>query len=157
MTGPKEAVSDGGADRDEGGRFLRGNSAAKGNPVARRMAALRRAALQVVGEHEIQALVLTALRAAEGGDIAAAKFVADRVLGTARPAPSEFDSFELPEVLDLNSLADAARRIVEGLASGNLPLEQAQALLAALREQRAAFEAEALEDIRARLARLEGS
>ena len=70
--------------RDAGGRFAVGNRLGKGNPHARRMAALRQAFLSVATEERMKALGEKLYAAAIGGDWQAAKLFLLFVVG--RPA-----------------------------------------------------------------------
>ena len=68
--GPLDPSADG---RDAGsGRFLPGNRAGRGNPQARRVAALRATLLQTVTPDDLTAVVRALIDKAKGGDVAAA-------------------------------------------------------------------------------------
>ena len=64
---------DGANGRDAGGRFTRGNPGGPGNPFARRIAELRRAAIATVTEDDIQAVITALIAKAKQGDVAAAR------------------------------------------------------------------------------------
>ncbi len=71
--------------RDERGRFVKNNPGGKGNPFARRVAALRAALIQDVTAEQMRALCARLMAMACGGDLAAAKLLLGYVVG--RPAP----------------------------------------------------------------------
>ena len=108
--------------RDAKGRWVKG---ASGNPNGQpsRAAELRR--LLAEGADEVAAQVL---QAAQGGDMHAARLVLERLVPAVRPAHQpvnfEFDA-DAP-------LADQARQILSAAAQGELPADQAKALLDAL-------------------------
>jgi hypothetical protein len=67
------------------GRFLRGNRAGRGNPQARRVAALRAALLREVTGGDLRAAVRALIDKATGGDVAAIRELLDRCIGRATP------------------------------------------------------------------------
>jgi hypothetical protein len=73
--------------RDEHGRFTPGNSLAKGNPHAVRVAKLRSALLNTVTEDDMREIVRKLVSLAKDGDTIAARILFDRVLG--RPIESD--------------------------------------------------------------------
>ena len=79
MTPPPSTSDSNG--RDSSGRFSAGNSAARGNPHARKVAELRSALLAAVSTDDLAAVVRSLVDAAKSGDVQAAKVVFDRVLG----------------------------------------------------------------------------
>jgi len=108
--------------RDAKGRWVKG---ASGNPNGQpsRAAELRR--LLADGADDAAQAVLEAAR---NGDMAACKLILERLLPAVRPAhqPIRFD-------LDAEApLADQARQILAAAADGDLPTDQAKALLDAL-------------------------
>jgi hypothetical protein len=89
---PSETGSNGhGAD----GRFIPGNKCSKGNPFARRMAALRSAALEELTADDVRALVRRLHTRALSGDVPAATLLLRYAFG--RP-PEAID----PDTLDLD-------------------------------------------------------
>jgi hypothetical protein len=90
---PSTTVDNG---RDEHGHFIAGNHAAKGNPFARRVAALRSALLDAVKPEDVRAICAKLIEQARAGDIAAARTVFDRTLGR----PLEADIFARIEALE---------------------------------------------------------
>mgnify|MGYP001205531932 CR=1 FL=1 len=82
--------------RDERGRFAKGNPGGPGNPYARRVARLRTALLDAVGDDGIDSIARSLVNAARRGDVAAARLVFSYTLG--RPAsPVDPDATELHE------------------------------------------------------------
>lgn len=68
-------------DRDNRGRFVKGNKAATGNPHHRRVAELRAKMLERVMPDDIAAVVEALVSKAKSGDTAAIKLLLDRVFG----------------------------------------------------------------------------
>ncbi len=68
-------------DRDERGRFAKGNPGGKGNPHARAVGKLRTALLEAVSEEELKTIVKKLVELARQGNVQAAKEVLDRCLG----------------------------------------------------------------------------
>lgn len=85
-----------GNGRDAKGRFAAGNPGGPGNPFARRVAALRKAFLEVVGEEDIKEVVQALLRRAKEGDVAAIKVMLAYAIGKPAEAvdPDEVDAGE---------------------------------------------------------------
>src|SRR5438270_7592749 len=84
---------DGANGRDAGGRFTRGNPGGPGNPFARRIAELRRAAIATVTEDDIQAVITALIAKAKQGDVAAARLLLAHSLG--QPvAPVDADTLD---------------------------------------------------------------
>jgi hypothetical protein len=69
--------------RASGGRFGPGNRFARGNPHARRVAALRAALLRAVKPADLAEVAAALLASAKGGDVAATRELMQRVLGPA--------------------------------------------------------------------------
>ncbi len=82
---PLDSVVDGDPGRGPDGRFLPGNKLAKGNPYARKVAALRSALFSAVKPADLVSVVGKMLALAVGGDVQAAKLILDRVLGPPLP------------------------------------------------------------------------
>jgi len=70
-----------GNGRDRGGRFGPGNTFAKGNPHAARVAKLRTAALQAETAKDLRGIIRKLVALALGGDVTAAHEVLQRTLG----------------------------------------------------------------------------
>jgi len=84
-------------DRGADGRFLPGNAGGPGNPFAARVGELRAALLGAVEPGDLAAIAKTLVRAAKGGDVAAAKVLFERLLGR----PVELDFVERLEALEV--------------------------------------------------------
>ena len=91
--------------RDGKGRFAAGNKLAKGNPHAKRVAALRSALLNAVTEEDMRQIVGKLIELAKGGDVHAIKELFNRTLGR----PQEADLIERLERLE-EVLAERAAR-----------------------------------------------
>ena len=70
-----ERSTNGCAGRDGQGRFLPGNTEGRGNPFARRSAALRRAFYEAVTEEDLQVIARKLATEAKAGDWAATKLL----------------------------------------------------------------------------------
>jgi hypothetical protein len=57
--------------RDADGRFRKGNAGGPGNPLAGRIARLRAALIEAVGESDVKAIVAALIASAKAGDVAA--------------------------------------------------------------------------------------
>ena len=72
----------GGPDRDERGRFLKGHSVkSPGNPNIVALASHRAAVVVAISPADLVVVLRKALELAKNGDLAAIKFVVERVLG----------------------------------------------------------------------------
>jgi hypothetical protein len=70
-----------GAGRNNVGHFVKGNSVAKGNPQAKRMAELRKAAREAATEEDVQALIRKMGEMGRDGDVPAAKVYLEYTVG----------------------------------------------------------------------------
>ena len=77
-------------NRNEQGRFIKGNRAGKGRPIGSRVDALRRALIEAVTADDIRAIIMTVIVQARNGDLNAAKLVFNQVLGN----PAQMDLIE---------------------------------------------------------------
>ena len=143
-------------DRDAAGRFVAGNRAAKGNPFSRRAAALRARLLEAADERVVE-VISALLDAASKGDIAAAKLVLDRCLGTSRPEPAEAAQIDLGPLDSPQGVAAATARLAALVASGEVEEDQADRLLRVLDAHREALSLVRLDELEQRLADLEGA
>mgnify|MGYP003980588625 FL=1 len=88
--------TNGTSGRKSNGQFAEGNKCGTGNPYARRVARLRSALLDAVGENGLADIVQGMVTAAKGGDVAAAKLLLSYLLG--KPVESvEPDYVEIHE------------------------------------------------------------
>ena len=76
------------AGRTRKGQFAPGNGFGKGNPHARRVAALRSALLDAVSEDDMRAVIQKVVEQAKQGDVMAARVLFERVLG--KPTEADF-------------------------------------------------------------------
>ena len=91
-----EPSTNGTSGRKSNGHFAEGNKCGTGNPYARRVARLRSALLDAVGENGLADIVQGMVTAAKGGDVAAAKLLLSYLLG--KPVESvEPDYVEIHE------------------------------------------------------------
>lgn len=77
-------------NRNEQGRFIKGNRAGKGRPIGSRVDALRRALIEAVTTDDIRSIIGAVIIQARNGDINAAKLVFSQVLGN----PAQMDIIE---------------------------------------------------------------
>jgi hypothetical protein len=133
-------------ERDEQGRFGKGNRGGPGNPFARQVARLRKAALEAVSDQDVQEIIGALKEKAKAGDVAAAKLVLSYSVG--KPAPThdpdrldrhEFDTLVGNTVPDEQSVKQVLHLPLEML------LKILHAALPALREGQRAQLAEMLQ------------
>lgn len=72
------------SDRDNQGRFLPGNTYAKGNPFHKQVAQLRSVLYDAVSEEDMRKVIRKLVSMAIDGDTAAIKLLLDRCLGSVR-------------------------------------------------------------------------
>lgn len=78
---PSTTEPNGATGRDASGRFARGNKAAKGNPMAARVAQIRVALIEALTTDDVRAIVRALISRAKKGDVAAAREILDRAIG----------------------------------------------------------------------------
>ena len=83
METPTTPLLPAGDGRGPNGRFLPGNRAGRGNPLAKKAQQLRVGLMQAVKPGDLRAVILKLVELGKGGDVAAAKLLFDRVLGPA--------------------------------------------------------------------------
>jgi hypothetical protein len=74
----------GGNGRDANGRWAKGNGGGPGNPLSRKVQAIRVALVSAITAADIKAVVQRLVQKAKDGDVAAAKVVFDRACGPAQ-------------------------------------------------------------------------
>ena len=128
--------------RVRGKPFQKGQS---GNPKGRPAGARNRRtiALEEMLEGEIEAITRAAINAAKNGDMAAIRLIMDRVLPPARCRPISID---LPAITDAASISSAQAEILRVVSTGDLLLDEAEALSALLEARRRTLEAADLEE-----------
>jgi hypothetical protein len=107
----------------------------KGRPPGSRAKTL--ATLDTLGEDAAQAILVTMIDEAKGGDVSAARAVLDRVWPARKGARVEF---ELPEIARANELPAAIARINRQVAEGRLSMEEGALIVGLLEAQRKALE-----------------
>ena len=122
--------------------FQKGQS---GNPNGRPAGARnkRTVALEEILDGEVEAITRKAVEAAKNGDMAAIKLIMDRVFPPVRSRPICID---LPPLNDISSVSQAQSAIIKAVTSGDLLLDEAEALSGLLEARRRAFEATDLEE-----------
>ena len=145
-----------GSDRDARGRFADGNPGGPGNPAARRAAKLRHAAQDVIGPEHIGAMMRKAMRMALEGDLAAMRFVMDRVVGRAGEEVREPEPLDiaLPPMATAADCNLALQRIIDAIWKGAIDQDTAKLLMVAIQTRFKAIEVNELEE---RLAKLEAT
>ena len=83
MSKKTEPSTHGGSGRDASGKFSKGNTLGKGNPLAGRAAKIRAVLLDLMTEERAQILGMTLMVMAANGDLAAIKEIFDRTIGKA--------------------------------------------------------------------------
>ena len=136
------------------GRFTTGNRCGQGNPIHKRIAALRDRLVYAL-EQDVDAVARKLLELAVGGDVCAARLVLERGLGSTRQEPAAGPRIDVGAIDSLAAISTASARIVDLVASCEVDADQGQTLLGILAQHRATLEACAVEDLEARLARLE--
>src|SRR5262249_50224859 len=101
--------------RDVGGRFAKGWKGGPGNPFARRVAALRRAALEEITEADIRNLFRQWHKQAMAGDVAAGALLAKYVLGRPPQGPDTdgLDADEWNRIRNMPRLAQVGLTLID--------------------------------------------
>lgn len=126
---PKPAPEPAKPDRLDDGRFQPGCKPGPGNPFAKRVAGLRKALLESVGEADVARLGRKLLDQALGGDVAAAKVLLGYIVGKPTeaidPDRVELEAWKL--ILSWPTVAEAiaATWAVRPAAAADLIVEQA--------------------------------
>lgn len=77
----EQPLANGSNGRDANGKFVRGNSGGPGNPHAKKVSQWRSAMMNAVTAADVRKIVKAMVKAAEGGDVQAARMLLDRCLG----------------------------------------------------------------------------
>jgi len=136
------------AERNE--RKTRGRPFQEGNPGRPFGSRNKRTLLaeQIMGE-DLEAVARAVSRAAQNGDMQAARIILDRLAPIRRGRPVQF---EMPASLDAGGIAEAFAAILRSMAEGELTPEEATAVAGVLEMRRKAIETA---EIEARVAALE--
>lgn len=138
------------------GQFIKGWPRGPDNmpPHASKMRRFRQIVLDAVSDEQLQELTFVLIQKAAAGDMGAAGLLLDRILGKAKPEPDYHPlPIDLPPTLQSAAdIAAAARAILDAVASGALPANDAQKLGTIIETARRTYETQGLEE---RLAKLE--
>lgn len=121
-----------GSDRDEKGRFTKGNPGGPGNPHVARVGLWRAALLDAVEPTDIEAVITTLVERAKAGEAWAVRELLDRCLGR----PENAETFKSREVMEATlkfgtELAQLARQFI--------PEDQYQRFMAAVDDRAAVW------------------
>ena len=130
--------------RDQKGRFAHGNP---GKPKGARHHTTR--AVEALMEGDAEAITGAVIRAAKGGDLAAARLVLDRI---APPRREPTVAVDLPEMNGAADLPEAVNAILAAVSSGELSPSEASRLSGVLADTARALE---VHEIETRVADLE--
>lgn len=124
------------AGRNPDGRFALG---ARGNPSGKPKGTRHRATMMAekLIDKDAAAIIKKLITKAKAGEPWAMKFVAERLIPTAR---SRATPFELPPIDGPSDLPQAVRCALDAAAKGDLGLEDAERIVALLAGLRAAYE-----------------
>ena len=117
-TTEQAAPNQGQAQRDDKGRFGKGNRGGPGNPFARQTAKLRQAALQAVSDDDIHEIVEALKVKAKKGDVAASKLLLSYTIGkpTTAPDPDTLNQHEFQTIVNNHvTSTDGASQVIEGM------------------------------------------
>jgi hypothetical protein len=136
-----------GEERDDRGRFVRGNAGGPGGS-RRRACEFRRAAVEAITDKHVAAIMRKATRLALEGDINAMKFVMDRVIGKPAETPTDAEPVDLmlpplETAADCNKAIDA---LMTGICSGAVDREAAKLLVTAIQTRLKALETSEIEE-----------
>jgi hypothetical protein len=120
MSEPATNFPDPAPERDESGRFMKGNSGGPGNPFARKAAALRAALLSIVTEQDVMEIACRLVIDAKNGDKAAAKLLFQYVIGKPQPAVNP-DTLDVDEFRNIQSEAQCGEAMPQVMAQPSLP------------------------------------
>ncbi|MBK8980676.1 MAG: hypothetical protein IPM29_32640 [Planctomycetes bacterium] len=139
--------------RDERGRFAPGNPGGPGGSRPRAFA-LRRAVEEAVTEEHVAAMIRRATRMGLEGNLAAMRFVLERVCGRVADAPTEAEpvDVELPPMRTAADCNVAMQRIIDGLVQGTVDRDTAAVVVDAIQTRLKSIE---IMDLESRIARLE--
>lgn len=119
------------SDRDEHGRFARGNRASVGNRSNAERGEIRAAIRRAVTSADFDAIVRRMMLAAKNGSVQAASWISDRMDGKPRTEPDDQRApIELPDLADLESCAAAQRAIMRAVSRSEVSIEAAERLSA---------------------------
>ena len=85
-------------DRDDEGRYTRGNPGGPGNPYARQVAKLRSRLIQSVTDEDFDEVAAKLIELAKGGDVPAIKLFLSYLIGKPTAPPAEPDDLDVHEM-----------------------------------------------------------
>lgn len=134
-------IANNAAHKQRGKPFPKGRS---GNPAGRPKGARNPAlaALDAIGEAGAQGVLQATVKAAQGGDMVAARIVLDRIWPARKGRPVALD---LPEVATSEGVTAAMAAVIEAMAHGTLSPDEASAIASVIEGQRRAIETIELE------------
>ena len=97
------------SDRDNQGRFTKGNKAGKGRPIGSRVDMLRRSLIESVTAEDIRMIIQSVIGQAKNGDLNAAKLVLTQVLGN----PANMDIIERQGLQTIEAVEEKERKDAE--------------------------------------------
>ncbi|HIE69242.1 MAG TPA: hypothetical protein EYP98_03280 [Planctomycetes bacterium] len=135
------------SDRDEKGRFARGNPGGPGRAKGRGYE-LQRAAQDAVTPEHVSAMMRRAMRLALEGNLTAMRFVMERTVGRAPEAQAlpEPISIDMPELRTASDCATAIDALTEAICTGAVNREQATLLMSLVQARLRAIEVRDLEE-----------
>jgi hypothetical protein len=132
----------GDSERDQRGRFAKGNSGGPGNPLARQASKFRAAAMSAITPEHVAAIIRKATKKALEGDMKAARLVLERVLGRPGEEMQEIGALAI-ELPDLNTASDCLRAtkvVLDAIVDGSITRETASLLIDAINARTRAIE-----------------
>lgn len=135
------------AERDDKGRFSRGNPGGPGRAKGRGYE-LQRAAQEAVTPEHVGAMMRKAMRLALEGSLTAMRFVMDRTVGRAPEAQviAEPISVDMPELRTAADCAAAIDALTDAICSGAVNREQATLLMSLVQTRLRTIEVRDLEE-----------
>jgi hypothetical protein len=127
--------------RGRGRPFEPGQS---GNPAGMRKGTRHRVTVlaEKLMADDTEAVVLSVVEAAKGGDMTAARLILDRIAPPRRGSPV---SFKLPAIKTAADVTNALSAVTASMASGDLTPEEANAVASVIEAKRKAVETQDLE------------
>ncbi len=107
---PKKLSTNGVNGRNSKGQFTKGNEGGPGNPHSKKVAKLRSALIEAVTPADLRKMTRAMVRAAQNGDVAAYKVLAEHLLG--KPSQRVEVSSESALLLNWDALVGPKRNDV---------------------------------------------
>ena len=124
----------GGSERDDRGRFAKGNPGGPGNPLARQATKFRAAAMGAINPEHVAAIVRKVTKKALEGDLKAARLVLDRVLGRPTEEVEEIGALavELPGLDTADDCLKGTKAVIDAIVDGRITRDIARLLIDAI-------------------------